>query len=283
LCREVSTPEGLRVCADTGEVVGVEMDPVERVFDGVLPRYAPLSPGSHNLLEPVALEWRGDGRPRGLGPDGAVALEARKVRRGLRGRIAKSEAVAVRAFKLLRHLAGAVGAPRVAVEEASAVLRRLFSGGGGGLLARAGLECAVAGALVAAMEARGFHYSPSEVAGAAGVEWKCVADVARSLELRRLAPRRTAVLPMRERVAGHVARIASGPGLGREVAELAMRIYDEYARVHGPRLPSLPESTAAGLVHLAARILGRGSAAAEKAAAKACRRLAEGLVIVVRA
>lgn len=283
MCREVSTPEGLRVCADTGEVVGVEMEPAERVFDGVLPRYAPLSPSSHNLLEPVALEWRRDGRPRGLGPGGAVALEARKARRGLRGRFAGSEAVAVRAFKLLRRLAGAVGAPRAVVEEASAVLRRLLAGGGGGLLARAGLECAVAGALVAAMEARGLYYSPSEVAEAAGVEWKCVADAARRLELRRLTPRRVAVLPMRERVAGHVARIASGLGLGREVAELAMRIYDEYAGVHGPRLPSLPESTAAGLVHLAAKILGRGSTTAGKAAAKACRRLAEGLVVVVRA
>jgi transcription initiation factor TFIIIB Brf1 subunit/transcription initiation factor TFIIB len=283
LCREVSTPEGLRVCADTGEVVGVEMEPAERVFDDVLPRYAPLSLSSHSLLEPVVLEWRRDGRPRGLGPGGAVALEARKARRGLRGRFAGREAVAVRAFKLLRQLAGAVGAPRAAVEEASAVLRRLLARGGGGLLARAGLECAVAGALVAAMEARGFHYSPSEVAGAAGVEWKCVADIARCLELRRLAPRRVAVLPMRERVAGHVARIASGLGLGREVAELAMRIYDEHARVHGPRLPSLPENTAAGLVHLATRILGRECAAAEKAVAKAFRRLAEGLVIVVRA
>jgi transcription initiation factor TFIIIB Brf1 subunit/transcription initiation factor TFIIB len=283
LCREVSTPEGLRVCADTGEVVGVEMEPAERVFDDVLPRYAPLSPSSHNLLEPVALEWRRDGRPRGFGPGGVVALEARKARRGLRGRFAGYEAVAVRAFRLLRQLAGAVGAPRVAVEEASAVLRRLLSGGGGGLLVRAGLECAVAGALVAAMEARGFHYSPSEVAGAAGVEWKCMADAARHLELRRLAPRRTAVLPMRERVAGHVARIASGLGLGREVAELAMRIYDEYVRVHGPRLPSLPENAAAGLVHLVARILGCEDTVAEKAVAKACRRLAEGLVIVVRA
>ena len=132
MCREVSTPEGLRVCADTGEVVGVEMEPAERVFDGVLPRYAPLSPSSHNLLEPVALEWRRDGRPRGLGPGGAVALEARKARRGLRGRFAGSEAVAVRAFKLLRRLAGAVGAPRAVVEEASAVLRRLLAGGGGG-------------------------------------------------------------------------------------------------------------------------------------------------------
>jgi transcription initiation factor TFIIIB Brf1 subunit/transcription initiation factor TFIIB len=282
LCREVLTPEGLRVCADTGEVVGVEMEPAERVFDDVLPRYAPLNPSAHNLLEPVALEWRRDGKPRGFGPGGAVALEARKARRGLRGRLAYYEAVAVRAFKLLRQLAGAVGAPRVAVEEASAVLRRVLSGGVRlGLLAR--LECVVAGALVAAMEARGFHYSPSEVAGAAGVEWKCVADVARSLELRRLAPRRVAVLPMRERVAGHVARIASGLGLGREVAELAMRIYDEYARVHGPRLPSLPENTAAGLVHLAARILGREAGDPERAAAKACRRLAEGLVIVVRA
>jgi transcription initiation factor TFIIIB Brf1 subunit/transcription initiation factor TFIIB len=283
LCREVSTPEGLRVCADTGEVVGVEMEPAERVFDDVLPRYAPLSPSSHNLLEPVALEWRRDGRPRGLGPGGAVALEARKARRGLRGRFAGREAVVVRAFKLLRQLAGAMGAPRAAVEEASAALRRMLAGGGGGLLARAGLECAMAGALVAAMEARGFHYSPSEVAGAAGVEWKCVADAARLLELRRLAPRRAAVLPMRERVAGHVARIASGLGLGREVAELAMRIYDGYVGARGPRLPSLPENTAAGLVHLAAKILGRECAAAEKAVAKACRRLAEGLVIVVRA
>jgi transcription initiation factor TFIIIB Brf1 subunit/transcription initiation factor TFIIB len=273
----------LRVCADTGEVVGVEMEPAERVSDDAMPRYAPLNSSTHSLLEPVALEWRRDGRPRGFGPGGAVSLEARKARRGLRGRFAGREAVAVRAFRLLRRLAGAVGAPRAAVEEASAALRRLLAGGGGGLLVRAGLECATAGALVAAMEARGFHYSPSEVAGAAGVEWKCVADAARHMELRRLAPRRTAVLPMRERVAGHVARIASGRGLGREVAELAMRIYDEYVGAHGPRLPGLPENTAAGLVHIAAKILGRGNAAAEKAAAKACRRLAVGLVIVVRA
>ncbi len=283
MCREVSTPEGLRVCADTGEVVGVEMEPAERVFDDVLPRYAPLSPGSHNLLEPVALEWRRDGKPRGLGPGGAVALETRRARRGLRGRFAGREAAAVRAFKLLRQLAGAVGAPRVVVEEASATLRRLLAGGGGGLLARAGLECVVAGALVAAMEARGFHYSLSEVSEAAGVGWKCVADAARRLELRRLAPRRAAVLPMRERVAGHAARIASRLGLGREVAELAMRIYDEYVRAHGPRLPSLPENTAAGLVRLAAKILGLEGTVAERVAAKAYRRLAEGLVIVVRA
>ncbi len=283
MCREVSTPEGLRVCADTGEVVGAEMEPAERVFDDVLPRYAPLSPGSHSFLEPVALEWRRDGRPRGFGPGGAVALEARRARRGLRGRLADYEATAVRAFKLLGQLAGAVGAPRAAVEEASAVLRRVLSGGGRGLLARAGLECAVAGALVAAMEARGFHYSPSEVAGAAGVEWKCVADAARRMELRQLAPRRTAVLPMRERVAGHVARIASGLGLGREVAELAMRMYDEYVGAHKTKPPGLPESTAAGLVHLAAKILGREAGVAERASAKACRRLAEGLVIVVRA
>jgi transcription initiation factor TFIIIB Brf1 subunit/transcription initiation factor TFIIB len=280
LCREASTPEGLRVCVDTGEVVGVDMDPVERVFDGELPRYAPLNLSSHNLLEPVGLSRRRDGRPRGLGAGGAVALEASRVRRGLRGRLAGSE-TAIRAFGLLRHLAGVLGVPGVAVDDASAVLRRILSGGRRELLSN--LECTVAGALVAAMEARGFHYSPSEVSEAAGVEWKCVADAARRVELQRLAPRRVAVLPMRERVAGHVARIASGPGLGREVAELAMRLYDEYVGVHGPRLPGLPESVAASLVHIAAKILGRGSTTAGKAVAKACRRLAEGLVVVVRA
>lgn len=265
------------MCADTGEVVGVEMEAAERVYDGALPRYAPLSPTSHGLLEPVALEWRRDGRPRGFGAGGAVAVEARRARRGLRGRLGGS-AAAVRAFDLLRHLAGAIGAPRAAVDEASAALRRALAGGARALLARP--ECAAAGALVASMEARGFHYSPSEVAEAAGAEWKCVADAARHLELRLLAPRRSAVLPLRERVAGHVDRMASGLGLGREAAELAMMIYDEYVRARGAPPPGLPENTAANLVYAAARILGRGPLPGRRAA-KTYKRLAEGLAVVV--
>jgi transcription initiation factor TFIIIB Brf1 subunit/transcription initiation factor TFIIB len=280
LCREVSTPEGLRVCADTGEVLGAEMEPAERVFDGELPRYAPSNPSVHSLLEPVALEWRRDGRPRGFGAGGAVAAEASRARRGLRGRLAGSEA-AIRAFKLLRHLAGVLGVPGAAADDASAILRRILSGGRRELLSSP--ECAVAGALVAAMEARGFHYSPSEVAEAAGAGWKCVADAARRIELRLWAPRRDRALTLRERVAGHVSRLASRLGLGRGVAELAMKIYDEHVRARGTPPPGLPENTARILVHVAAKILDPGRAGRRRGANRAYKAVVEGLTIVVRA
>jgi len=280
LCREASTPEGLRVCADTGEVLGVEMEPYERVFDGGLPRYAPLNPSVHSLLEPVTLSWRGDGRPRGMGAGGAVAAEASRVRRGLRGRLAGSE-TAIRAFGLLRHLAGVLGVPGAAVGDASAVLRRILAGGRRDLLSS--LECAVAGALVAAMEARGFHYSPSEVSEAAGAGWKCVADAARRIELGLLAPRRAGALTLRERIAGHVDRLASRLGLGRGVAELAMKIYDEHVRARGAPPPGLPENTARILVHVAAKILDPGRAGRRRGANRAYKAVAGGLTIIVRA
>jgi transcription initiation factor TFIIIB Brf1 subunit/transcription initiation factor TFIIB len=257
------------------------MDPVGVFYDGELPRYAPLNPSMHNLLEPVALSWRRSGRPRGLGVGGAVAVEASRARRGLRGRLTGS-ATAIRAFALLRHLAGILGAPGVAVNDASTTLRRVLSGGSRRLLAD--LECTVAGALVVAMEARGFHYSPGEVSEAAGVEWRCVADAARHMELKLLAPRRSHVLTLRERVAGHINGIALRLGLGREVAELAMKIYDEYVGARRTPPPGLPENTAANLISVAAKILGSGGATrGRRGAAATYRRLVDGLVIVVRA
>jgi len=140
MCNQVVTPEGLAVCRDTGEVVGAVFDQYDD-FDS--PQYEPFSPAIHGLVVDVK---RPAGKLRGTPSPGARdRVKALKV--------SSRDYTLVKALKRVSELASLLELPRIAVYDASTVVKRIISSN----VVKGVSDCTLVASLLYALKSRGFH------------------------------------------------------------------------------------------------------------------------------
>ena len=138
----VVTPEGLIVCRDTGEVLGVEMEHEPRSVWGESSHAMTLDRATHYFVQLK--------RPKG-GILGKQAPDAGRVRQRLEARDVKI----VHVLSVLHEMAERLGAPRSVVEDVATALRKLLDSNSAKGLGLDDVECEVATALTVALSNRG--------------------------------------------------------------------------------------------------------------------------------
>jgi len=137
MCEVTTTPEGLRVCLDTGEVLGVEFDHHSYHEN---PHHEPFTPAIHGLFVDVR---RPMGPARGFSSPGA------------RDRVKTSkfnarEYALVKILKFVSEVAGLLELPPIVVYDSAVTLRRLYSS------KNVVSECTIAAVILHSLASRGF-------------------------------------------------------------------------------------------------------------------------------
>jgi transcription initiation factor TFIIIB Brf1 subunit/transcription initiation factor TFIIB len=191
----ILTPEGLIVCRDTGEVIGVEMEPSSGVFVE--------RPSWH---VPPSLKPKPE-RPRGL----------RKPLDRVRPHFLRSDKTLVELLTKLHELASRFQIPQTTIDDAAIVLRKVMSMGAS---RPSSYDCLVYVALFVALNARGARV-PEELWREA---WKTKCKVLSwATRLQSLLHRSNAP-SLRDRVATMVEEKCRQLGVDGDLASLAKKL-----------------------------------------------------------
>jgi len=233
MCEVTTTPEGLRVCLDTGEVLGVEFDHHSYTET---PQFEPFTPAVHGLYVNVK---RPMGPARGFSSPGA------------RDRVKTSKFNAreyplVKVLKFVSEVAGLLELPSIVVYDSAVTLRRLYSS------KNAVSECSVAAVILHSLASRGFSV-PHQFYGLFDCSrGEVTSELYRLQRVLGLTFKRASLL---EALEGKVEELCVATGCGD--AELARRFVRRLYEVDRLLVQSFTVPTLAqAAVYLAARLRG---------------------------
>jgi len=233
MCDVDRTPEGLLVCRDTGEVLGVEFD--HHSYHET-PQFEPFTPAVHGLYVNVR---RPMGPARGFSSPGA------------RDRVKTSKFNAreyplVKVLKFVSEVAGLLELPSIVVYDSAITLRKLYSS------KNAVSECTVAAVILHSLASRGFSV-PHQLYDL----FDCSrGEVTSELyRLQRVLGSSTKRASLLEALEGKVEELCAATGCGD--AELARRFVRRLYEVDKMFVQSFTVPTLAqAAVYLAARLRG---------------------------
>lgn len=233
MCEVTTTPEGLRVCLDTGEVLGVEFD---HHSYAETPQFEPFTPAVHGLYVDVR---------RPMGP--AIGFSSP----GARDRVKTSKFNAreyplVKVLKFVSEVAGLLELPRIVVHDSAVTLRRLYSS------KNAVTECTVAAVILHSLASRGFSVPPQLYDLFSCSRGEITTEAYRLQRMLGLTFKRASLL---EALEGKVEELCAAVNCGD--AELARRFVRRLYEVDRLLVQSFTMPTLArAAVYLAARLRG---------------------------